>query len=80
MMEKIEAAKTSDGLLFECEAEGELHQLWLDFRVWYEEHKCYSRYVDGCRMESSDMENWLMENSEYLMQLFIKEKSCHDRI
>lgn len=66
-MKAIQAWQTSDGRVFECKEDAEVHEKWIGvFGMWYGKRKLTPMYGDVIREE--DMFAWLYNNREGLME------------
>jgi len=65
-IEKIEAFKTRDGLLFETENEAKLHDWHELFKIWYENRPLFA----AAKFEVSYVvaRNWIIDNIDSIQQ------------
>lgn len=68
-IQKINVSKTSDGRLFEDEAEAREHQSELDFRDWYRDNEISGSYA-GSRVDVDTLVNWLHENRKMVAAFY----------
>lgn len=67
-LREVQAFKTSDGALFEDEAQATLRQARLDFGVWYSENRISGTYA-GSTVAEEELFEWLFVNRDRVAQI-----------
>lgn len=77
---KVERFRTSDGRLFEIEAEADKHEQYLIFKAWYDQHSLLD--IDGelIRVYDDEFQQWLKDNFNDLNLFFGKGDGLIPRI